>query len=288
MIPKFLVIGASGYLGSAFLREARRLHPDALGLTRRAVPLESPDLFISGVKTMGYHWGVIAAAVPGLARCETDPEGTRRCNVEGTLSLARQLVKIGIRPLWFSSDQVFDGTAQFYTDYSPTCPINEYGRQKAEVEARFAEASAGTGLVVRLSKVYDATPGSGTLLDGMVMNLRSGGTERAASDLVFCPTHRDDVVTCVIRLMQLDASGIANVAAPPISRLDLARLAAKTLGADPGQVEPIRLSDLNEPFSRPDQVTLLPSKKLCGYEFQTVHEFLERQTETAPETRSAL
>ena len=87
--------------------------------------------------------------------------------------------------------------------------------------------------------------------------------------------------------MQRDASGIANVAAPPISRLDLARLAAKTLDADPGQVEPVRLSDLNEPFSRPGSVTLLPSKKLCSYEFQTVHEFLKRLTETATETRNA-
>ncbi len=128
--------------------------------------------------------------------------------------------------------------------------------------------------MVRLSKVYDTTPGSGTLLDGMLANLRNNNTERAASDLIFCPTHLDDVVACVIRLMRGSASTVANVAAGPLSRLDLARMAAQMIGADPGQVEALRMAELNEPFSRPGPVELLPSPKLDGYTFLNVREAL--------------
>ena len=195
---------------------------------------------------------------------------------DGTLALAKQLTALGIRPVWFSSDQVFDGESGPYADDFPTCPVNEYGRQKAAVEARFADATDSRGLVVRLSKVYDTVSGSGTLLDGMLANLKRGGTECAASDLVFCPTLLDDVTACVFRLMQSGASGIANVAAGPISRLELAHLAAEIVGVDAGLVEPMLMSDLDEPFDRPGPVELIPSPKLEGYEFQDVRTSLLR------------
>lgn len=275
-LSKALVIGKNGYIGRALHSAIIRVHTDAMGLTRNTVRLEAPDLSIVGCEDMGYEWGVIAAAVPGLGYCEANPDETRRCNVEGTLELVRQLTDMGIRPLWFSSDQVFDGTAGPYADEAPLSPVNEYGRQKAEVEARFAEASGGQGLVIRLSKVYDVTPESGTLLDGMLKNLRKGRTERAASDLVFCPTLLRDVVACAVRLMSMGVSGTANVAAGPISRLDLAVMAAEVAGVEQGQVHPMKMVDLNEPFRRPGPVELLASPKLGAYEFQDVRTSLER------------
>ncbi|WP_035236385.1 SDR family oxidoreductase [Desulfobacter vibrioformis] len=271
-IPKTLVIGAAGYIGRAMHLVAKQSFPDAVGLMRNHVPLERPDLSNLDVDQREYEWGIIAAAIPGLAYCEANPEETWQCNVEGTLSLARQLAEIGIRPLWFSSDQVFDGTASPYTDSAPPSPVNEYGRQKAEVEANFSDASRGTGLVVRLSKIYDTTPGSGTLLDRMLTNLRKGCTERAAEDLIFCPTHLNDVVNCAFLLMTRNASGIANVAAGPISRLDLAHMAADAAGVDHSRVKPMRLASLKEPFFRPGPLELIPSPKLSGYAFRDVAE----------------
>lgn len=270
MLPKTLIIGSTGYIGSALYRAVLEAHPDAGGLTRMNVDLAQPDLSGLDIAGAGYEWAVVAAAVPGLTYCEANPEETRKCNVDGTLLLVRQLADMDICSLWFSSDQVFDGMDGPHADDSPTHPVNEYGQQKAAVEARFADATDSRGLVVRLSKVYDIISDSGTLLDGMLANLKSGGTERAASDLVFCPTLLDDVTACVFRLMESGASGIANVAASPISRLELAYLAAEVAGVDAKQVEPMLMSDLNEPFARPGPVELIPSPKLEGYEFQDV------------------
>ncbi|WP_419786436.1 SDR family oxidoreductase [Pseudodesulfovibrio sp.] len=276
-IPKFLVIGASGYLGSALLAVARRGHPDAMGLTSRSVPLEAPDLSVVGVDDMGYEWGVIAAEVSDPARWAAEPEAVRKCNVDGTLSLARQLAEMDIRPLWFSSDQVFDGRESSYGDDAPTSPVNEYGRQKAEVEARFTEASLGMGLVVRLSVVYDTVPGSGTLLDAMMGNLRSGGIERAASGICLSPTHIDDVAACLLHLMRAKTTGVVNVTAESISHLDLARLAAEAAGVGEDRVQPVDVADLDAPFLRPlGGVVLAPSPRLDGYKFLDVREALTR------------
>jgi len=110
----------------------------------------------------------------------------------------------------------------------------------------------------------------------MLTNLGKGGIERAASDLVFCPTLLDDVTACLARLMHTGGSGLANVAAGPISRLDLAYLAADMAGADPGLVEPMLMTSLKEPFDRPGPVELIPSPMLGGYEFQDVRISLAR------------
>ncbi|MDC0335703.1 sugar nucleotide-binding protein, partial [Pseudodesulfovibrio sp.] len=94
--PKALVIGASGYLGRALHRVVARSHPEAMGLTRKTIQLENPDISITGCEDMGYEWGIITAAIPGLAYCEANPVETHKANVEGALSLARQLTDADI------------------------------------------------------------------------------------------------------------------------------------------------------------------------------------------------
>ena len=77
-VPKALVIGASGYIGSALRRAVLEAHLDAIGLTRTNIDLAQPDLSGQDIADAGYKWAVIAAAVPGLGYCETNPEETRK------------------------------------------------------------------------------------------------------------------------------------------------------------------------------------------------------------------
>ena len=74
--------------------------------------------------------------------------------MDGTLELARQLAGEGVVPVFFSTDQVFDGRDGRYVDEAPANPLNEYGAQKAEVERRLPEVCGGRCLVVRLGKVF--------------------------------------------------------------------------------------------------------------------------------------
>ena len=74
---------------------------------------------------------LILVAVTKIDTCEEEKAMTRRVNVDGTLELIRQLVNEGIKPVFFSSDYVFDGDTGGYLDESPLNPINEYGHQKS-------------------------------------------------------------------------------------------------------------------------------------------------------------
>jgi dTDP-4-dehydrorhamnose reductase len=222
------------------------------------VDLAAPDVRPLKLRESGHHYAILTAAVTGLARCEQDREYTRARNVTGTLELARQLAEEGVTPVFFSTDNVFDGRGGPYPDEAPTNPPNEYGAQKAEVERRLPEVCQGRCLILRLGKVFGLVRGDRTLLDEMADRLTKGQEVAAARDMVFCPVLVGDVVRAVLALGGVGATGLFNVCGPEAwSRFDLARAVAEALGADPALVRGMSLDDLKEPFGRPRRVHLL-------------------------------
>jgi dTDP-4-dehydrorhamnose reductase len=263
-LPRTMVIGGRGYLGRHLLRAYQGADPDVpctdVAARERAHPLDlaAPDVRPLRLGESGYEYAVIAAAVTGLARCEQERAYTRARNVDGTLELARQLAGEGVIPIFFSTDQVFDGRDGHYPDEAPANPLNEYGAQKAEVETRLPEICGGRCLVVRLGKVFGLARGDGTLLDEMACRLTNGQDVAAARDQVFCPVLVGDMVRAVLALQVAGVTGVVNVCGSEAwSRFDLARAVSRALGAPPSLVRGISLDDLKESFRRPKRTDLL-------------------------------
>lgn len=273
------IIGSGGYLGSALAAGLRRRDRETLLAARSGAPtvidLADPKPDLSAFERARITHAVIAASVTGFAACEREPERTREVNVAGTLNLASRLAGIGVTVVWFSSDNVFDGMASSYADDARPSPLNEYGRQKAEVELALPGVCGGRFIMARLGKVYGDTHGDGTLLDEMLGRMAAGREVRAASDQVFCQVHVEDVVESIIALMDRGARGVYNLCAPGArSRLLIARTAARALGVPESIVVPIRLEDLGESFARPKRVVLDPGKLIgeLGCSFRTIEE----------------
>jgi dTDP-4-dehydrorhamnose reductase len=255
-LPRTAVIGAGGYIGRHLLAAYRAIYPDAMdvdvaGPWTHLLDLAAPDVRPLKLRESGYEYAVIAAAVTGLARCEQSPDFTRARNVTGTLELARQLAGENVTPIFFSTDNVFDGREGGYSDEAPTSPVNEYGAQKAEVERRLPEVTRGRYLIPRLGKVFGLVRGDRTLLDEMADRLTRGQEVAAARDQIFCPVLIDDVVRAVLGLQRAGATGLFNVCAPEVwSRFDIALAMARAVAADAALVKEICLDDLKEPFRR--------------------------------------
>jgi dTDP-4-dehydrorhamnose reductase len=252
------IIGASGFIGKQILTALRSVNHLTVGTSRSPcaglihLDLASPDVDALRLNTCGITHAIIAAAVSSVAECERDPIVTRLVNVEGSLRLAHQLCREGIRTVAFSSDYVFDGADGQYVEEAPVNPLNEYGRQKAELEKGLMDITGGNVLIIRLSKVFDVIRGSGTLLDEMASNLSQGLPVLAAADQFFCPTFIEDVVAAVLHLIASERTGIVHLCAPTkISRLQLARKVACSFGCRLDLVQEISLQDLGENFRRP-------------------------------------
>lgn len=269
-----LIVGASGFIGSHLARSLR----GAISLSRNDLDLRAPDLKTLArrdIDLSSIHTGIIAAAVSRISACEDDPQGTREANVLGTLDLAHQFAAKGVKTIWFSSDYVFDGKQGGYADDAPANPVTQYGSQKAEVELELGRATGGNCLILRLCKTYGLTAGDGTLLDEMLALLTQGRPVRAATDQIFNPTCICDVVRAVHELSS-SQFGMLNCCAPIVmSRYDIARAAARAVGADASLVRAITLDELQESFSRPKNTSMLTSAALEHINFINIDASVE-------------
>ncbi len=283
--PKTAVIGAGGFLGSRLLAALRTSYPDAAGTVHHDVKpglsffdLAGSDFGSLALADSGHRAAVICAGVSSIVRCEKAPLETRAVNVDGTIELARRLLGEGILPVIFSSDYIFGGDAAPYAENAPMAPLNEYGRQKAEVEERLRAMAPGAHLILRLSKVFSLRTNDGTLLDDMARRLAQGDYP-AAADQWFCPTLVDDLVKAVILLLARGARGTVNLCSPAgWSRHEMAVLMADALGVPPGRVRCISIDDLGDGTRRPHDIRMIPSGLFeeNGLEFTSIESSIER------------
>jgi len=282
-LPKTVIIGASGFLGNAFLSSYRTVHPDSIGTIRHSVKSDLDnhvrlDLLAPNIDKMklyqkGHRQALIFASVSKLMECENNMVNSRQINVTGTIELIRQLREEGIRPIFASSDIVFDGEKGGYLENDPPSPLNEYGNQKAEIEFRLQEICKDDYLVIRLSKAFSLNKGDGTLIDEMASRLKHGETLREAFDLIFCPLLITDLIQSVAILQTNDTTGIVNVCgSEPWSRFDLAVSVAKNMNIDPARVAKVSLGELNLGCRRPKDISMVNIRCIAatGFSFTPI------------------
>ena len=168
----------------------------------------------------------------------------------------------------------------------PTCPMTEYGRQKAEAEAALLApyaplasgapgASGGDVLVVRLTKVV--TPGD--LFDQWRKDLLAGKTIRPFSDMPVAPVSLEAAATVLAELAATGASGIRHVSAPrDISYAEAARRLAERLGVSPDLVRPQTVAESGIALEHAPRCTSLGTRGIRGL---TSYRLLQDDAETA-------
>lgn len=228
-MARVLVVGGDGLVGADLTRRLRGQGHDVIASSRRAgagdvhLELTSPPAVLPRVDA-----GVICAAVARLDQCAADPVGSRRVNVNGTLTIARKLVGQGAGVVFLSTDKVTDGRRAGVSRHMPTRPRTEYGRQKAEAERRLLRLP-GDVSVLRLSKVLDAAL---PLLRDWHANLTSGQPVGAFADMYLAPVDLPRIAALIEALVLTSSRGIFHcTGAVDRSYADLAAIMAEAVGA---------------------------------------------------------
>lgn len=245
-----LIIGCDGFIGKEFLKT----YPNSFATKKDELNLLKPTV-ADLPKT---EFAIIAAGMGNPKRCEQDPKMSYQCNVKGTLQLCEMLLDRGTTPVVFSTDYVFDGKQDKYDENAVLCPLNVYGKQKAELELR---ASLLDCLIIRLSKVYGTKKHDKSLIDEMASHFMQENEVKAASDQIFAPIHVEDVVGSVMALLMKKCRGLYNLAGDEVlSRHKIAQKIATRM-AKGHLLKEISLDDLEEAFKRPKS-TVLACQKL--------------------------
>ncbi|WP_246796939.1 dTDP-4-dehydrorhamnose reductase [Burkholderia perseverans] len=150
---KVLVTGRNGQVGWEL---ARALAPlgEVIACDRETADLSRPETLAPLVAEVRPGLIVNAAAYTAVDRAEEEEALALRVNGESVGVLAEAARKAGALLVHYSTDYVFDGTADRpYAESDPTSPVNAYGRTKLAGEQAIA-AVGGDWLTFRTTWVY--------------------------------------------------------------------------------------------------------------------------------------
>ncbi len=171
------------------------------------------------------------AAVADVDRAELDRELARAVNVDAALSIASASARVGARCIYFSSDAVFAGTADSYSEEDPPEPVNWYGRTKADGE-RVVRMAHTDSVILRISLVlgFPVTDGN-SFLEGLQKRLAAGTPVPCAIDEVRTPIDVLSLSECVLELCRSTYTGALHLGSTnSVDRYTLTRRAAALLG----------------------------------------------------------
>ena len=238
-----LVVGADGVMGRALAGRLAHDGTPQLVTTRRPETVTDTRLYLDLADDLsgwrppaGISMAYLCAAVSSQERCRADPHYTAVVNIHNTVMLARKLSDAGTFVVFPSTNLVFDGSVPLRKATDATCPLTEYGRQKAVAEAQL-QGQNGLLAVVRLTKVlWPDMP----LLSGWVRSLKMGEPVHPFSDMVMAPLSIDFAAEVLACIAGNRTPGITQASGPQdISYDQVARHIATRVGASQDLVQPV-------------------------------------------------
>lgn len=259
MSLRIAVIGKTGQLARALLREGEALGHEIIALNREALDLTASaskiEAVISGLPS-GLDALVIAAAFTNVDGAETQSDTAYAVNATAPAIIARACAAHDIPLIHVSTDYVFDGDADMpYLPDDDTDPLGVYGSSKLDGELAVLESGA-RALIFRTSWVYDAN--GRNFLTTMLRLAESKNTITVVDDQLGRPTYAGHLALAILRAADLFTqesdieTAIHHVTngGEPVSWASFAKAIFKAKGLDI-KVDGIPTSDYPTPAERP-------------------------------------
>jgi dTDP-4-dehydrorhamnose reductase len=161
-----------------------------------------------------------------MALCENEPANARQVNISGMSALIQRLANTGAFIVFLSTNQVFSGERSFELPNAAYQPMNEYGRQKAEME-NWIKANCDIYAIVRLTKVVEQNM---SLVKSWIDKLMLNQPIDAFHDMPLAPVSLRQVLDTLITIGQKKQTGSYQISgALDISYFDLANYLATCL-----------------------------------------------------------
>jgi|SRR5579862_2047915 len=258
---KALILGASGLLGKALMREWR--DDSVVGLSSHDVDIRDSAKVRDVTESVRPDWIVLAAAFTNVDACESEPDLAFAVNRDGAVNVAEAAKRSGAKLLFLSSDYVFDGTKTSpYEAGDSRNPQSVYGRSKAEAEIQLLKVLPEC-CIARTSWLFGT---GGKCFPDTILKLAAS---RPALDVVNdqrgTPTYSVDLARAIIALCRKDAGGIMHVTnSGECSWFEFAREIVKTAGLTT-EVRPVSSQQMARPAPRP-AYSVLSAKSLQSHE----------------------
>lgn len=268
-MKKILVTGGSGFLGSRICWYMKQKSYEVYAPSHKEMDITDIGEVERYLKKIKPEIVIHCAAVSDTGYTEEHKEESFKINVIGTENLAKVTGQMGIRFVFMSSDQIYNGKTiegEEYDKSKDACqeekddlPVNEYGRQKREAEVRSLEANTNT-VALRLTWMYDL-PREGmktnrNLITNLIEADKNNTVIRFARHEYRGITNVWEVIYNLEKVLEIPA-GIYNYGSEnDMATIQIARKAVQVLGLSEDVIE----EDTERFATRPRNLTISDNK----------------------------
>ncbi|MFH1895493.1 MAG: SDR family oxidoreductase [archaeon] len=280
MKKKVLVIGASGFLGTALMQElSKKFNVIGTFFGEKKQGLIELDLnnsvqLDSVLNSVFPELIVLAAAETDVDAYELKPEISRN-QIISAKKIVEYCKEKNCFLVFISTDAVFDGKKGNYNEIDAPNPICEYGRNKLSLEKIIS--SLKNYLILRTSVLYGLPLSPDKFIGGTILKLLKKEKVFVAEDWKRTPTLTTDLAKALINLTEKNQKGLFHAAGnSSLSSYETALAIAEEFNVPSSLIEKIKGDELKLPAKRPLDSSLNISKLLSlGIRMSSFEEGLE-------------
>ena len=204
---KVWIIGKWGMLSRAMQRKCKENGIDFIASTREELDLENEQAVRAQFETLMFTHIINCAGYTAVDQAEEEKEKAYALNAEAVALLAKLSKEKGNKLIHFSTDYVFDGEKEAYSEEDERAPLSEYGKSK-EAGERLLMEHYPEALLIRTSWLFGRE--GNDFVKTMIKLMNEKESLNIVSDQRGRPTYADDLAEAV--LLILDESGIYHFA----------------------------------------------------------------------------
>lgn len=246
-----VIFGAQGQLGNACSVAFSDVH----GYSHDEVDVTNEEVVLHTLRQINPTVVINATAFCSVEDAETAPDAAFRSYASVPLLLARATSAVGATLIHASSDYVFDGARDSFSEQDLVNPLNAYGVSKVAGEYA-VRAYNPHHYIIRTSALFGSR-GKGSdnnFVSKRIDELKRGTTIRIVNDQWTVPTYTEDLACALNAVLEKNLPhGTYHVvnAGGGVTWFDFARAIAREAGFSENQVVPISSSESLSRVTRP-------------------------------------
>ncbi len=268
-MEKLLVVGGTGLLGMKLVEKASKdyevqatylSHKLSMPCEMFPLDIQNSKSVMSLVKRIKPDVVINTAALHRVDYCEDNRKECWNVNVKGTENIANSCKAAGSRLVFVSTDYLFDGKKEEYTEQDKPNPLNYYGYCKLKAE-EILESMGIDHVIARTAVIYGWNPTKLNFVTWAIGELESGNEIKVVNDQHSNPTLADDLAEMMLALVKKGKTGVFNTTGSEcLNRYDFAKKIAKAFGLDLKLIKPIKTKDLYQKAARPERCKMSVEK----------------------------
>ncbi len=276
--PKVLILGGTGFLGTELSRLLALRHEVQVMNRADGIDLENPnpDSLRAYIQKNQIEVLLLVAAMTDVDLCLKDPMKSRQINFLGYQKLLLPLVNSGIKPVLFSSNNVFSGVNAFSVESETPKPSMVYGQHKVELETWITE-NFSNGVVFRTARILSSSDHAKNPISDLSRKLKAGIELTLTSDRKLTPVSAKDVASAVEAVLLCKLNGTFHLAMNAgYTWFEIGRAIKNKLGSST-VIHESESRDITGREIRPVNSTLSNQKaqQELGLKFQSLDEVIE-------------